>query len=147
MHKLYEYAEAIMQDSAKLPKFHKIMCETMESMKVCCPEVVKDAMYKIHVLAYGEHFDEEMALEAVDMMKNVDGSHGAHWSIEQTNQYAAQLGVMHNVDFFYVMNMLWSDFSTTLGGDASLYARMAKAYICDADAGEGKVLKLYMAGK
>lgn len=146
MHKLSEYAEVIMSDPAKLSKFHNVMCETIEAVKACCPEIVKDAMYKTHVLAYGPHFDEEMAMEAVADMVNVDGSYGAHWTIEQTNQYAAQLGIAHNVDFFYAMNMLWSDFSTTLGGDANLYARMAKAYICDPDAIEGKVLKLYMVG-
>lgn len=147
MHKLYEYAEVIMAEPNKLPEFHKIMCETLEAMMVCCPDVVKAAMYKTHVLAYGEHFDEAMAKEAVAEMVNSDGTHGAHWTIEQTNQYAAQCGIRHNVDFFYVMNMLWSDFGSTLGGDASLYARMAKAYICDPDAAEGKALKLYMAGR
>lgn len=147
MHRLSEYAEVIMADPDKLSKFHKVMCETLEAVKMCCPEIVKDAMYKTHVIAYGPHFDEELAIEATKEMLNSDGSRGAQWSMEQTNQYANQLGIHHYVDFYYAMNMLWSDFGSTLGGDAMLYARMAKAYMCDPDAIEGKVLKLYMVGR
>ena len=43
------------------------------------------------------------------------------------------------------MNMLHSDFAEILGSDTNNYVRMAKAYINDPDASEGKVLDAWLA--
>ena len=48
-------------------------------------------------------------------------------------------------DWYYVMNMLHSDFAEILGSDTNNYVRMAKAYINDPDASEGKVLDAWLA--
>lgn len=79
-------------------------------------------------------------------MKNVDGTHGAYWTYEQTSQLADQHGIECKGDFYYVMNMLHSDFVEVLGNDTSNYVRMAKAYMCDPDAAESKVFDLWIAG-
>ena len=41
------------------------------------------------------------------------------------------------------MNMLYSDFTGVVGNDANIYLKMAKAYIDDPDASEGKVYCLW----
>ena len=46
---------------------------------------------------------------------------------------------------YYVLNMFWSDFAKVLGNDADVYAKLAKAYICDPDAPSGKVLDIWVA--
>lgn len=43
------------------------------------------------------------------------------------------------------MNMLYSDFSDIVGSDAGIYAKMAKAYVDDPDAPEGKAYCLWKA--
>lgn len=81
---------------------------------------------------------------AVSKMKNVDGTIGEHWSMEQTNTIATQHGIDHKADFYYTINMLYSDFSKVLGSDSSTYVKLAKAYMLDPDADEGKVFNLWM---
>lgn len=48
-------------------------------------------------------------------------------------------------DFAYVMNMMYSDYYGTVPDDAETYFRMAKAFIEDKDAPEGKAWKYYIA--
>ena len=73
-------------------------------------------------------------------MENVDGSKGEHWNISQTNQLLTSQNLKYNkYDWYYLMNMLHSDFSGVLGEDSKLYLNMAKAYIEDPDAKDSKV--------
>ena len=76
-------------------------------------------------------------------MKNVDGTVGEHWNMEQTDLIATQHGIKHKADFYYVINMLHSDFSKILGSDNSAYIKMAKAYVQDPDASEGKAFEIW----
>lgn len=91
------------------------------------------------------YFDEELAKKAVSAMRNVDGTTGEHWSMEKTNPLAEQNGIKEKADFYYTMNMLYSDFSDVLGSEASTYVKMAKAYMHDPDAPEGKVFDIWLA--
>ena len=50
-------------------------------------------MMKIHCIAYGPHFDEHLAKKAVSEMKNVDGTTGEHWTVEETTRVMDQNGV------------------------------------------------------
>lgn len=43
------------------------------------------------------------------------------------------------------MNMLYSDYSEIYGSDINMYIRVAKAYMRDPDAPEGKVFDLWLA--
>ena len=88
---------------------------------------------------------EELAKKAVSAMRNVDGTTGEHWSMEKTNPLAEQNGIKEKADFYYTMNMLYSDFSDVLGSEASTYVKMAKAYMHDPDAPEGKVFDIWLA--
>lgn len=100
---------------------------------------------KLHCVAYGPHFDEHLAKKAVAGMKNVDGTCGEHWTYEQTSQLADQQGITQKADWYYVMNMLYSDYSEIYGSDINMYIRVAKAYMRDPDAPEGKVFDLWLA--
>ena len=46
-------------------------------------------------------------------------------------------------DFNYVMNMLYSDYYGSVPNDASTYVKMAKKFLCDKDAVEGKAITYY----
>lgn len=100
---------------------------------------------------YGPHFTEWLVKEATECMENEDGTTGTHWDINQTDAVAKSNGIQflhfNSYDFNYVMNMLYSDFYQIYGNDTSVYVRLAKAWLCDKDAPEGKAFKYYMAMK
>lgn len=94
------------------------------------------------------HFDEHLVKKAVAEMENVDGSSGEHWTIEETTRVMEQNGIKVNkYDWYYLMNMLHSDYSNIWGEDVAQYVKFGKAYINDPDASEGKVFCLWKAGK
>lgn len=81
-------------------------------------------------------------------MKNVDGTAGEHWTLEETTRVMDQNGIKANkYDWYYLLNMLHSDYSHLWGEDVAQYVKFAKAYINDPDAGTGKVFYLWRAGK
>lgn len=91
-------------------------------------------------MAYGEHLNEELALEWVSEMENKDGTKGQHWSVDQTSQYA---GEFNKWDWYAVMNMMYSDYYNQKF-DTNTYVELAKDWFNDKDVGDGKTLKYYM---
>lgn len=140
-----EYWTAVAGNEEKENEMKEIICDAVEKIKMYCPEEFWATVYKLHCVAYGPHFDEKLAKMAVSKMRNVDGTTGEHWSMEQTNSLADQYGVKHKADWYYTMNMLYSDFSQVIGSDAGSYAKLAKAYMQDPDAHEGKAFKSWLA--
>lgn len=72
----------------------------------------------------------------------------AHWSMEQTTQVMQRMGADCNEnDFYAAMNLMYSDYRTVaqeIGQDnPDFYAKLAKAFLCDEDAVEGKIVKYY----
>ena len=147
MHKYAEIMDLIASDPEKQEELKEIVCDIIEKMKRYCPEEFYSIIYKIHCVAYGAHFDKELAKKAVSKMKNVDGTIGEHWNMEQTDTIASQHGVDRKADFYYTINMLYSDFSKVLGNDNSTYIKLAKAYMLDPDADEGKVFNIWAGQK
>lgn len=99
---------------------------------------------------YGCHFSDFLLEKALNTMVNTDNTKGSHWTLEQTNQLARQLGIAfkdyNQYDFCYTINMLYSDYYNTLNTtDSSMYGKLAKAFLEDKDAPEGKALKYYKA--
>ena len=83
---------------------------------------------------------------AVGKMHNVDGTIGEHWSKEDTDKLALAHGIEHKCDFYYAMNMLYSDLSASMGTSADIYVKMAKAlYFDDPAMVEGKLFRHWMA--
>ena len=84
-------------------------------------------------------------------MKNVDGSKGAHWSMEQTEQIRKQHNIECDpVDFSIAMNMFYSDFCGVAKkmnvNNGQFYALMAKAFLDDEDSAvEDKLAAYYFA--
>lgn len=146
MHKRFKhYWHEAQSNEVKQQELEDIVCDALDELKMHCPKLYWDAMYKMHCAVYGPHFDEHLAKKAVAGMKNVDGTCGEYWTYEQTSQFADQQGIRCKADWYYVMNMLHSDFAEILGSDTNNYVRMAKAYINDPDASEGKVLDVWLA--
>lgn len=79
---------------------------------------------------------------------NVDGTEGAHWSVEQIDDVIRQYGIkcigFNRWDLYFVMNMLYSDYYNVLGSDTATYVKMSKAWFEDPDVSEGKAYRYYM---
>lgn len=116
-------------------------------------------MHKIlHTKAYeyknGPHFNEEYALKAVSKMENEDGSHGPHWSLEETTSVAKQYDVsftnkFNRYDWFVALNMVYSDYykvivSITNSANVKNFVEFTKAWLNDKDVEEGKMWYYYI---
>lgn len=96
-----------------------------------------------------EHLSREDAEKWVKGMKSEDGKTGGRWPLNEIKQYAGNFGVHGDevVEFFAVMNALYTDYckvAKKYGVDkVDFWADLAKAFMHDKDAGEGKVKKYY----
>jgi hypothetical protein len=128
--------------------------EQMEEMK----EVLEDAVcelktidyhtyltieYRLHCIAHHGHLGEEAAKCWVSKMKNKDGTQGAHWTWEQTEQVRKDKAQHIDAsDWYAVLNMMYSDYYNSKF-DAATYIDMAKDWIMDSDVGAKKTLQYY----
>ena len=138
--------ERVAGDHEKEHEIHEILGHALMKLKAHDEQDFVNMMLKVHCVAYGPHFDDYMAKKAVEAMRNVDGTVGEHWTREQTDRVADEQGIHCKADWYYTLNMFWSDYSNIFGSDTGMYIKLAKAYMMDPDAKEGKVFKLYLAG-
>ena len=84
--------------------------------------------------------DMEMAEEWTKMMRNDDGSKGAHWPIDKTSAILKQRGYKHTAaEWYAVMNAMYSDFYGVakkfgLAANPEFFADLANAWLNDKDA-------------
>lgn len=87
---------------------------------------------------------KEMAMRWAQDMENEDGTHGPHWTMEQTKQIQAQQNIECDpIEFFLAINMMYSDYvkaAKKLGvNKVDFYSCMAKAFLEDKDAEPDKI--------
>lgn len=67
--------------------------------------------------------------------------------MEQTTQAARQVGIQFTsfnmYDWYYTLNMMWSDYSNVFGNYSNTYISLAKAWLNDLDVPEGKAWRYY----
>ena len=81
-----------------------------EEVKKSNPDLANKFLMKTDLLL-NPHFTKETAQYAVSLMKNRDGSTGAHWSYEDTSGVMAAKGYSFDLaDWYYVLNMVYSDY-------------------------------------
>lgn len=90
-----------------------------------------------------QHLTHDEAEEWCDNMVNADGTKGCHWTLEQTQDVAKQRNITCDPnDFWAVMNMMYSDYCQVAKRQSvdtpGFYADMAKAFLEDTDAADGK---------
>ena len=96
--------------------------------------------------SYPEHIGESQAREWTMKMHNSDGTHGPHFAPDAAEQLrTAHCPDCDRWDFFAAVNMTYSDYASTLkklGMDKpEAYACLAKAFLCDEDAKQGKLAR------
>lgn len=116
----------------------------------CDTGILCESIYK---KAYGETISKELAEQIVKDMAVTDGSereNGQKWNIDQTSAVGSEIGIdwgkIPKLDFYVVMNMVYSDYYSVAekieySDDSKFYAYMAKAWLCDEDVPSGKLFK------
>ena len=119
---------------------------TFNLIKETNPILYEELEMELYKKIYGCYFNEWMLAKATKDMINEDGTIGAHWTLEQTNNVAKQYGVTFNhyneYDWNYVMNMIYSDYYKVIPNDIQSYIKFAKAFLDDKDA-KDKAFKYY----
>lgn len=110
-----------------------------------CPETASDGIV--------EPLTQVQARSWVSGMENADGTTGAHWTMEKTEEVRKQCGIpCEPLEFWVAMNMIHSDYckvAEKLGvNNLEFYACMAKAFLEDKDARPDKLARYheYIAG-
>ena len=90
----------------------------------------------------------EVAKRWVNGMENADGTRGAHWLMEKTEEVRRQRGISADpLEWWVAINMVYSDYSVVaekLGtSTVEFFACMAKAFLEDKDAQPDKLAKDY----
>lgn len=146
----------LIESAAVLPNSKEIMYgittifdDLLIELELAHPHYYWGVIHELHELINGPHFDETMAYWAVSQMKNEDGTEGEHWSVEETTSVASSEGIsltkFNKWDWYYTLNMIYSDYYNVVGTSTNMYIQLAKAWIMDKDAVEGKAFKYFMA--
>lgn len=139
-----DYWQDIKSDGAKIKHVFDYVIDSIEDMKSTNEKAYWQARLGLHEAIYGCHFNKSLAHCAVDGMQNVDGTCGEHWTCEQTKSLLdGNRLTINEWDFYYLMNMLYSDYQEILGSDATNYVKMALAYVNDPDADKGKIFRIW----
>ena len=130
-----------------MTEWQDIIIRLMNELKGMNPNVYQRFYDKFYRSVFGDHFSEELAMKAVMNMENIDGSKGEHWTIEQTTSVAKQYGVVfgtfNKYDWYYVLNMMYSDYYKLFNSSTDTYVKLAKAWLEDPDVEEGKAYRYY----
>lgn len=113
----------------------------VEKVRMTNPELVDKFLMKVDLIV-NPHFTKETAHYVVSGMNNKDGTTGEHWSYETTMKVMD--GDFNEADWYYVLNMIYSDYYKS-GRSDETYIGLAKDFLDDKDAPEGKAKRYYKA--
>lgn len=144
---LYEEANKRTDYKKIMEDWICIFSELLTEIQLDKPKLEKMVLSDLYVTLFGEHFNKENAQEAVDGMENEDGTTGEHWSFTETTRIASENRVswetFNEYDWYYVLNMVYSDYCKIFGDDLATYVKLAKAWLNDVDVPEGKAWRYY----
>ena len=114
-------------------------------------DVYDDIELYLYKKVYGCHFTDWLLEKALKHMRNEDGTVGGHWKLADTTMVARNSGItfdhFNEYDWNYVMNMIYSDYYGSVPNETNVYIKMARKFLEDKDAEEGKALRYYLAMK
>ena len=128
-----------------------IMSNFVEDMRTHHPHEVEEMLCEVHE-ALSPYISEEEAHEIVAGFVNSDGTHGPHWTYEQTQEAAHKFGVnlegknFRCYDWFVVLNMVYSDYYHS-GWSLETYIELAKDFLHDKDFTKPGKAKWYFHNK
>lgn len=138
-----------MLEDATHEQLKSFLLDQFDELKRTMPELYEDMECELYEHIYGPHFTKWKYDWAVSKLENQDGTRGPHWTVPQVTDYAKSRGVeftrFNEYDLAYVMNMVYSDYFGSVPDSTESYFKIAKAFIMDKDAPEGKAFLYYKA--
>jgi hypothetical protein len=108
--------------------------------KIVSPEIIDSITNSI----MANSFSLEEVMEAVSKMKNMDGTTGEHWSLDETNDVLKKYELeFDEYDYYYTLNMLYSDNCNIFKDDLSIYIKLAENWLNDEDVPPFKAKRYY----
>ena len=136
-------------EDANLEQLKDFAYRALDMVKRIDEDVYEDIEMYLYKDVYGCHFTKWLLERALKEMINEDGTKGGHWTLEQTTMVARSNNVefrdFNEYDWCYVMNMIYSDYYGVVPNETSVYVKMARKFLEDKDAEQGKALKYYLA--
>ena len=140
---IHKYIEKIVDNDnpEDMKELSEILEEVMYKLKDYNKDCFKKYKMRLYEMAYGKVLNQDMAIEWVESMNPP-----AKWTMEETTQVKKQYGIMNisDVDFYVVMNMMYSDYHKVIGENLDMYVKMTTAWLDDADVEEGKLYNYKM---
>lgn len=141
MHLIKEYLKKII-DNNNIEEMHKIeglFCNMMAYMKEYNADMYNDIKRELYTVANGKVITLELAEKWVSEMRPL-----AKWTKAETDGILKQKGLQVNdVDFYVVMNMMYSDFHNTLDDDIEKYILLSVDFLKDEDVEKDKLYNYY----
>lgn len=141
MHLIKEYLKKII-DNNDIEEIHKIeglFCNMMAYMKEYNLNMYNDIKRELYTIANGKVITLELAEKWVSEMRPL-----AKWTKAETDSILKQKGLQVNdVDFYVVMNMMYSDFHNTLDDDIEKYILLSVDFLKDEDVEKDKLYNYY----
>lgn len=138
-----------MLEEATHEQLKSFVHEQFDRLKTSMPELYQEMECELYEHIYGPHFTKWKYDCAASGFENEDGSKGPHWTVEQITDYAKNHGLSYRnyneYDFAFAMNMVYSDYYGSVSDSTDAYYKLAKAFIEDKDAPEGKAFLYYKA--
>jgi hypothetical protein len=140
---IHKYIEKIVENgnNEEMQELSEILEELMYKLKNNDPKCYHKYKMKLYELAYGKVLNEDIAVEWVESMQPE-----SKWTMEETTSVKNQYGLndISDIDFYVVLNMMYSDYHKIIGENVDMYVKMAKAWLEDSDVAEGKLYNYKM---
>ena len=138
-----------MLEEATHAQLKAFLSDQFDELKRQMPELYEEMEEDLYEHIYGHHFTPWKYDCAVSKLVNQDGTKGPHWTVSDAVSVARNKGLQfigyNEYDFAYVMNMLYSDYYGAVSDSIDTYFKMAKAFLEDKDAPDGKAYLYYLA--
>jgi hypothetical protein len=138
-----------MLEEATPEQLKSFLSEQFDRLKRIMPELYEDMEEDLYEHIYGHHFTAWKYDCAASKFENQDGTTGPHWSVEDVTSVAKTRNIeftrYNEYDFAYVINMIYSDYYGSVTDNVESYLKIAKAFLEDKDAPEGKAYRYYKA--
>lgn len=133
-----EYVDKIITSNNKeaMEKLRFVMDKAMEHIEECDEELYDKLDIDLYEAINGKTFTEEKAKHWVKNMEPV----GQRYTMEECAQHMSAVGYTGNkIDFYISSNMMANDYKNIVDKDSNLAFEMAKDFLHDEDAVDGKL--------
>lgn len=139
MHEIKKMIQKIVNvgNIEEMEELSDILDEAICIIKKYDEALFEDYKMQLYRMAYGNTFNEEMAMKIVSKMQ----PYGEHWNLDETRnvQYQYGLNDIDDLDFYVVINSAFNDYRNMFNDNIDTYVKFTEDFINDEDAKDGKV--------